>query len=528
MTKRHWFMTGALILGVIGLSGSLYAAGRPASPNAMAQVPTVKVVKVLKSNLDQMVAAQGTLEPAGVREIRVPFGTSRVRLLVDIGDEVKAGQVLAELDTAEQRLQVATLQAKVLGIRSQLAELRQKQQLDPVLRSGKVESAKAAVLQAEQGVKAAEAVVSERREQAGQAVIQAQLDLVTAQTRVAAMQNQVEVTRARLLEATSAHEANPADPAATRVYQQARTAYEDAVRNANNTAEQTSMALLQAKEALRLAEQRALAAQADDQPEVRAARAKLENARRELDAAKAEANMSGVFDEQIQAAEANLAVAQESLLLAADRLANAVVKAPFDATILTVSAQDGGAAQEGQALFEIGITNQLTVRAQVAEVDVTKVKRDQGFFLNTGVNTQKMFVGTLNRVAVQPTRMTVGNKTGTFYEVRGLVQNDAGLLRPGMSVEAIIRTDSRTGAIVLDADWLREEGGKFYVLVVNTEGKVEIRPATVGLRVDKKVEILQGVQEGDQVITSPPALLRTLQNGASVLPDEGVRPASTR
>jgi ABC exporter DevB family membrane fusion protein len=71
------------------------------------------------------VNAGGIVEPAGEERLLIPQLTGRVeRVLVDEGDAVTAGQVLAELDASEQRAALAAAEAQVAEARARLAEAR--------------------------------------------------------------------------------------------------------------------------------------------------------------------------------------------------------------------------------------------------------------------------------------------------------------------------------------------------------------------------------------------------------------------
>jgi len=71
------------------------------------------------------VHAGGVVEPAGEERLLIPQLTGRVqRVLVEEGDAVAAGQVLAELDDTEQQAALAVAEAQVARSRATLAELR--------------------------------------------------------------------------------------------------------------------------------------------------------------------------------------------------------------------------------------------------------------------------------------------------------------------------------------------------------------------------------------------------------------------
>ncbi|MBN8727061.1 MAG: efflux RND transporter periplasmic adaptor subunit [Xanthomonadales bacterium] len=144
--------------------------------------------------------AGGIVEPAGEERLLIPQLTGRVeRVLVEEGDAVTAGQLLAELDNAEQRAALAAAEAQVAQSRATLAELRNGPRAEDIAAARAAESEAAALerqamseLRRREGM-AARKLISEEaletaRTQAATAVAarkraRAQLDLLLAGTR---------------------------------------------------------------------------------------------------------------------------------------------------------------------------------------------------------------------------------------------------------------------------------------------------------------------------------------------------------
>ncbi|HWI62876.1 MAG TPA: hypothetical protein VNT75_13605, partial [Symbiobacteriaceae bacterium] len=109
----------------------------------------------------------------------------------------------------------------------------------------------------------------------------------------------------------------------------------------------------------------------------------------------------------------------------------------------------------------------------------------------------------------------LGTAGGTFYEVQGEVANRDGKLRAGMSAETRVVTQSRSGAMVVGLESVREEGDNASVLVV-AGNKVEVRPVKLGLRTQTQAEVVAGLKDGEQVIVAPFTLIKSLKNGDAV------------
>lgn len=516
--NRKWLIAIAFI-AVVGIliwanlrNAGPAEDGAPAAAQGPKNAPQVKVVKMEPRDLTQRVTAPGALEATTPREIRAPFSTTQVRLLVGAGDRVTAGQVLAELEADDLRVQVASLEAAVARAESSIAQLRQQQQSSPVNLSIKLQSATAQLVAAESGLQNALKQATAAR----QKLEQAQLALLGAQNRASAGTAEVNAARDKLTQAEAAYRATPQNAQAQSAYETAQSAYQDAVRRAADSARQLAAELNTAYANVALAE-KDLQESGDDSPAVRQARAQLEGARLSVQAAKADMEAGTISAEQFRSAEADLTAQRASLENARAKLAQAQFKSPVTGTVLTVGAKSGQPAQQGQVLMEIGGLDALTVKVKVDEVDVGKVKIGQALTVRNNAYPNERFEGRVTRVSAQSSAPDprLGTAGGTFYEVQGEVANRDGRLRSGMSAEARIITEKHTGVMVAGLESVREEGDKASVLVVK-QNKVELRSVTLGLRTQTQVEVVSGLEAGDEVIIAPFTLIKSLKGGEAV------------
>lgn len=514
--KRSWFLIlaflamGALIWANLRQVPSSPASARPSK--APAGAPLVKVVPVTARDLTQTVLAPGILEAKEPYEVRAPFTTVRAKLLVAEGEKVTAGQVIAELNADDLRIQVANQEAAVARAEAAAAQLRQQRQFGPLQAAQKLEAATTQLLQAQQALEQ----TSRQEGQARQRVEQARASVTTLQNRGLRSGEQVEAARKHLEQAEEAYRANPLSPAARKAHDDASLAYEQALAAAAAEARQASAELAQAQEGLQAAESELKVAAGEDPLLTQQASSQLKAARLAVEVAKLEVETGGVLTEQVRSAEADLAAARASLTSMRQRLEQAQLKAPVSGTVLQAGIRSGQPAQEHQLLFVIGDLDQLVVRTRVDEVDIGKVQVGQALTVKANAYLDTRFEGKVIRVAAQTS--TLGNVPGAFFEVQGEVANVDNKLKAGMNAEARIVTDSRNRVFVVGLESVREENGQTTVLVVKNY-KVEIRPVKLGLRTQTQAEVLEGLQEGDEVIVSPFILINSLTEGSFVRPE---------
>src|SRR5207247_10465871 len=102
--RRPWIIwAGGIILAVVLLASF---ASRDDSVPVMAAT-------VSRSTIRSVISTNGKVEPTQNFEAHAPVGTTVKRILVKEGDHVAKGQLLAELDAANARSQVAQGLAQV-------------------------------------------------------------------------------------------------------------------------------------------------------------------------------------------------------------------------------------------------------------------------------------------------------------------------------------------------------------------------------------------------------------------------------
>ncbi|MGN6849117.1 MAG: efflux RND transporter periplasmic adaptor subunit [Sphingomicrobium sp.] len=126
--RRRWVIAAAVIAAVIVLA-LIVVMGRggnkPAQTAAAGQVPTVTVVVPGRSQVGRVITASGPLGAKRDQPIGIAGAGGRViRVLVDAGSWVRAGQVLAVIDRSVQSQQAAQQAASIEAAKAQ-AELAQ-------------------------------------------------------------------------------------------------------------------------------------------------------------------------------------------------------------------------------------------------------------------------------------------------------------------------------------------------------------------------------------------------------------------
>jgi cobalt-zinc-cadmium efflux system membrane fusion protein len=99
-------------------------------------------------------------------------------------------------------------------------------------------------------------------------------------------------------------------------------------------------------------------------------------------------------------------------------------------------------------------------------------------------------------------------KTRTV-EGRVEVRNPEESLKPGMYVEASIACGEKRRALVIAEGALQEFQSQPVVFVLTAPGTYALRPIETGERAGGRVEIVRGLAEGEEVVTSGSFLLKS-------------------
>jgi HlyD family secretion protein len=115
VARHRWIVTTiAIVVAVILLAS--FMSREPAVP--------VRTVNAQRGTIRSVVSTNGKVEPLQNFEAHAPVGTTVKKILVREGDQVKKGQLLAQLDDAQARSQAARAQAQVLAAEADLSAIQ--------------------------------------------------------------------------------------------------------------------------------------------------------------------------------------------------------------------------------------------------------------------------------------------------------------------------------------------------------------------------------------------------------------------
>lgn len=159
----------------------------------------------------------------------------------------------------------------------------------------------------------------------------------------------------------------------------------------------------------------------------------------------------GPRQEDIDAAQAQLAAEQAALEQVLHRLQDSQLVAPAKGIVLTRAREAGAIVRDGETIFTLALTEPVWIRAYVAETELSRLRPGQKVTVqtdsSTGRNTGESFEGTLGFIAssAEFTPKSVETRelrTSLVYRIRVVIDKPSPALRQGMPVTLVIPAPS--------------------------------------------------------------------------------------
>ncbi len=281
--------------------------------------------------------------------------------------------------------------------------------------------------------------------------------------------------------------------------------------------------------------------------------------------------IKGLYEKQLaslsefQAAEASLSTAQSSVesaqsqVLAAeagldqtkDNLYKTEIYSPIDGTVSKLNKEVGeialGSAFSQDIIMTIANLSNMEARVNVDENDVVSVSIGDSAKIEVDALPNDKLRGFVTEIANSANVKLAGTQEEkTEFEVKIALDGTVTALRPGMSTTSDITTDVRTAVLqvpiqcvtVREPEKLRRKAGiekdaaiaddSSKEFVANRDGVVEIvfviengtaiaKPVKTGIQSESHIEIIEGLNENDEVVTGNyRAISKLLENGSPV------------
>jgi len=271
---------------------------------------------------------------------------------------------------------------------------------------------------------------------------------------------------------------------------------------------------------------------------------------------------------QNESAVKHLAQARANLTRVADVLQKTTYSAPYDGVVTNLPVREGESVvigiqnALGSTLMTIADMSVITAEVKVDETDIVNVRLGQPAQITIDAIPNKTFHGTVTEIGdnaivrssgVSTSQQTTASEEAKDFKVVVTLTDPPADLRPGLSTTAKITTATKSYALSVPIQALTLRTKEQFEQQNNPPGSVHaaapaekevaskskkdedvqgvfvIRnkkaifvPVTTGITGTTDIEVVDGLKEGDEVITGSYKVLRTLRPGASVKIDNSV------
>ncbi|MBY0248510.1 MAG: efflux RND transporter periplasmic adaptor subunit [Nitrospiraceae bacterium] len=191
------------------------------------------------------------------------------------------------------------------------------------------------------------------------------------------------------------------------------------------------------------------------------------------------------------------------------------VYAPSSGIVLKREALPGKYVEPGTTLYEVADLSTVWISADIYESEVASVKLDQPISVSFAAYPGETFHGKM--AYIYPTL----NAEARTVRVRFELLNPGLKLKPGMYGNVTLQTDEAT-VLVVPKEAILETGLRQLVFMDRGQGRYEQTLVKLGRRNQDNVEVMEGLKEGDRIVTSANFLLDAESKLASASSMQGM------
>ncbi|MEZ5283593.1 MAG: efflux RND transporter periplasmic adaptor subunit [Vicinamibacterales bacterium] len=310
----------------------------------------------------------------------------------------------------------------------------------------------------------------------------------------------------------------------------------EAEAGAAATQVRASQAELAAAEARAADTSRALARARDLREAGLLPQADFDSAQAAADAAAAQARAADAAVRRVEqaqaAAERRVAQGRADVTRTRDQLSKTDITAPIDGVVTRLDVEEGEMVvigvqnQPGTILMTISDLSAIDAEVKVAEADVLRLSVGNPATVSLEALPGRTFDGSVFEIGASALPQTSAQAAAREFRVTVRLEGDLGILRPGLTCDTEILVARRTNVLTVPLQAVVERpdasGAARAGVFVVTDGVAAFTPVETGIIGGLRIEV-DGVAEGASVVSGPFQVLRELQDGDRVRPEEGRR-----
>lgn len=223
---------------------------------------------------------------------------------------------------------------------------------------------------------------------------------------------------------------------------------------------------------------------------------------------------------QLEDAQMNYDTAVSELAQAESDASETSILAPMDGTVVgepkTVGTMAVATSDNPTVIMRIADLSSKQIKAKVDETDIGNIKVGQQATFTVDTYTDKTFTARVTKISQTDTSNSWDTSSSSsssgssssssasviYYYVTLDVDDPDSQLLPAMTARVEINTADKPDTLAVPISTLKTDANGSYVIVRNADGSQENRYVTTGIYSDEYVEILSGLEEGEDVVST--------------------------
>ena len=230
--------------------------------------------------------------------------------------------------------------------------------------------------------------------------------------------------------------------------------------------------------------------------------------------------------------------AQAMLVQAETDLSHTTIVSPIDGKVVQLNAHEGEVVVTGtmnnpaSVIAVIADLSEILAEADVGETEVVGVKLGLPAKIKVDAVPDKEYVGRVVEIGSSATQRAGTGAGMRYFKVKSAITNADDRLRPGMTSQVSIITRSEPNAVTVPiqavvervppvpgakkTDTVDENAPKKKYVFVVKDGVAHMTEVATGISDTTRVAITSGLKAGDDIVTGPFRILKSLKDGANV------------
>lgn len=192
--------------------------------------------------------------------------------------------------------------------------------------------------------------------------------------------------------------------------------------------------------------------------------------------------------------QSKLRQAQSAEEIARKNLSDSKLYAPFSGVVAKRSVDDGENVIPGQEVVKLVKIDNVKVSVPIPENEISRISIGDKVEIVVPALNNRTFTGTIVEKGISAYPIT------RTYDIKASVNNSEGVLMPGMLCSLYLDNITNSQLIVIPSNVIQLDENNNTIVWINEGGKAKKRIVTTGILSDKGMQIVSGLNTGEELI----------------------------